>query len=210
MLVTATAATALAVACGSKSSNNGEGAGDGGGGTPSSSSSSSSGGAQPAVPLDAGSVDFVCQSAANCTAPQLCCGTFGVTSATSACATGPCPTASSAGGFPLQLCASDTECPGGGPCQPLSGFNGIDVCVADDGGTSMGIVEGDGSVFIVEAGPPTPEAGTTPHDASSEVEASVTEAGSTKDASTPDASEEPKDASESTTEAGPHDAAGGG
>src|ERR1700677_4923511 len=170
ILAALTTAAALAAACGSKSSGNGdETSDDGGGSSQSSSSSGSSGGATgvPVVAVDGGTVAFACESASDCTSPQLCCGTFGVTSATSACATGPCPTGPQAAGYAEQLCTTDTECPLGNSCLPVNGYTDIDVCVDDDAGNT-GIPSGDGSVFVSEAGPSGTEAGTTPVDAGHE------------------------------------------
>jgi hypothetical protein len=218
---------ALAAACGSKSSGgNDENNTDGGGtsGTSSSGGSSGSSSSGAPVPVDAGAVDFGCMSASDCTSPQLCCGSFGVTSATSACATGPCPLATAASnGYGEQLCVLDTECPLGNSCLPLSGFTDVSVCVDDDAGnTGITIGQGDGSIPIVEASTTPPvESGAmdAEPDATHEVEASTTTDASTpKDSGTgaTDASTGVEDATsgsdaqEHTADAGsPHDASAG-
>jgi hypothetical protein len=209
VLASAMAALALAAACGSKSSGNDQESSDDGGGSSSGSSSGNSSGSAPVIALEAGSTSFLCQSMSDCDGGELCCGTLGVTSATSSCTMGPCPTGGTAGGLAGQLCASSDECPAGNSCLPLSESAGasVNVCIDDDAG-SAGFGEGDGSVFIVEAGAPPKEAGTvdaTVH----EVDASVTDAGTAKEAGPVDAAS-PKDAAEGVTEAGPHDAASGG
>jgi len=210
---TAVAAAGLAAACGSSSSDDNRGADSGGGGT------SSSGGQAP-VPLEAGSLDLECHSASDCTAPQLCCGTFGVTEATSTCATGPCPTGGTANGYAMQLCASATECPSGNACLPTSELHGVSTCEDDDSGIiSTGPPAGDGGYFVPEASAmdaaqSTPEAGAADTGSGHpEADASSMDAETTMEAGPHDASADAHseaDASSTSKDAGPHDAASGG
>jgi hypothetical protein len=211
-------AAALAAACGSKSSGGNDDTNtDAGGETPGASSSGSSSGGSSGgvpVPVDAGSVDFGCMSASDCTSSQLCCGSFGVTAATSACAAGPCPLATAASnGYGEQLCSADTECPVGNSCLPLSGFTNVSVCVDDDAGnTGVPIGQGDGSTPIVEASTTPPaESGvidaqpdvTQGVEASTEVEASTMDAATAKDSGTgaTDATSGVQDATSGATDA---------
>jgi hypothetical protein len=95
---------------GGASSSSGGGSSSGGSGSGSSSGSTSGGG--DATTFDTGfpGVTQSCASSNDCTGGEVCCTSFGMGTATIACA------ATCTGMFAFQLCASDTECPSGDQC----------------------------------------------------------------------------------------------
>jgi Cys-rich repeat protein len=71
-----------------------------------------------------------CSSAANCASGDVCCGAFTNNMLSSACQAAPCPAVAPLG-RPIQLCATDGECPNGEKCR--TGFGGIKACAAAGG-----------------------------------------------------------------------------